>query len=129
MRQKRSGMSLVETILAFFLMTMVILAVINLFPSSLMANRRSELSLQANSLADQVLEKARAGGFSKLVRGKAAPVTVKIDSVSYTQVFEVGEVPDQDFDSLRSLKVRITWMAAGHPEELVREVWVCNVRS
>ncbi len=129
MRQKRSGMSLVETIFAFFLMTIVILAVINLFPSSLLANRRSELSLQANALADQVLEKARAGGFSKMVRGQAAPVTVQIDSVPYTQVFEVSDVPGQDFNSLRSLKVRITWTAAGHPEELVREVWVCNVRS
>ncbi|MFN8612626.1 MAG: hypothetical protein U0931_34120 [Vulcanimicrobiota bacterium] len=129
MNRRRAGMSLVETIFAFFLMTMVILAVINLFPSSLMANRRSELSLQANALADQVLEKARASGFTQLTRGKRPPVTVEVESVSYTQVFEVNEVPGQDFNSLRSLKVRVTWSVAGHPQELVREVWVCNVRS
>ncbi|MBS2039744.1 type II secretion system protein [bacterium] len=122
-------MSLVETIFAFFIMTLVILAVINLFPSSLMANRRSELSLQANALADRVLEEARAGGFSQLTAGVRPPVTVQVDSVAYTQVFQVGQVPGQDFNSLRSLKVRITWSVAGHPQELVREVWVCNVRS
>lgn len=129
MNRRRLGMSLVETIFAFFLMTLVILAVINLFPSSLMANRRSELSLQANALADQALEKARASGFMSLTQGVRPAEVVKVDSVSYTRIFQVSPVPGQDFNSLRSLKVRVRWTVAGHPQELVREVWVCNVRS
>lgn len=129
MNRRPLGMSLVETIFAFFLMTLVILAVINLFPSSLMANRRSELSLQANALADQALEKARAGGFTSLTQGVRPAEVVKVDSVSYTRIFQVSPVPGQDFNALRSLKVRVRWTVAGHPQELVREVWVCNVRS
>ena len=125
----RRGFTLTETILSFFLMTFVTLVVINLFPGNLRAGWRAELSLQAQSVADEALEQARAGGFSKLAKGKQAPVESMRNGTRYIRVLEISEVAGQSFSQLNILKVRVTWQFSARPSELVREVWVSNVRS
>jgi len=126
---RRRGYSLAETILSFFLMTFALLVVVNLFPGNLRASRNSELSLQAQSVADEALEQARAGGFSRLAKGKQAPVESFRNGTKYVRVLEVAEVAGQNFANLKSLKIRVTWQFSSRPLELVREVWVSNVRS
>ena len=130
MRSKvRRGFTLSETIVSFFLMTFAVLAVINLFPGNLRMARRSELSLQAQSVADEALEQARASGFSKLTPGAQAPVEIVRNGVKYQRVLEVSAVAGQDLANLKSLKVRVSWQFSGRPGQLIREVWVSNVRS
>lgn len=125
----RRGFTLTETIVSFFLVTFAVLAVVNLFPGNLRATRRAELSLQAQSVADEALEQARAGGFSKLTPGTQAPVESVCNGVKYVRVLEVSAVAGQDLANLKSLKVRVSWVFSGRPGQLVREVWVSNVRS
>lgn len=123
------GLTLVESIVSFFLITFVILSLLNLFPGAMMANRRSELRLLAQSRADQVLETARAGGFVNLKLGGAAPLEVVLEGTTFSSQLEVLEVPGHAPDSLKSLRVTVNWKAGGKPQQLVREVWMSNVRS
>lgn len=125
----RRGLTLVESIVSFFLITFVILSLLNLFPGAMMANRRSELSLLAQSRADQVLETARSGGFVNLKLGSGTPEEVTLEGTAFSSRLEVLEVPGHTPDSLKSLRVTVEWKAGGKPQKLVREVWVSNVRS
>lgn len=125
----RLGMSMVETIASFLLLTLIVLGVLNLFPGALLANRRSELALQAETAADQVLESTRAQGFASLKLGKSPQEKLVINGYDYLTQLEVAKVSGKDPVSIRSLKVTVNWTVAGRQHTLLREVWVSSVHS
>jgi len=125
----RRGLSLVETIVSFLLLTLLLLGVLNLFPGALWANRRAELTLQAHNVADQVLEEARSQGFEQLQLGQRPVQTFQVNRTSYQAQLEVAAVAGKNPQFLRTLRVRVSWTVGGRQQELRREVWVSNVRS
>ncbi|HEY4002564.1 MAG TPA: prepilin-type N-terminal cleavage/methylation domain-containing protein [Candidatus Xenobia bacterium] len=70
-RVARRGFSLVEVIFAASLLSLVMLMMFNLYPTSLLTIRQAEHRLQANSLAQAVLESYRAGPFASTYGGTA----------------------------------------------------------
>jgi len=62
----RRGFSLIETIFAASILSIVIMVLFNLYPSSLLAVRRAEHRLEATTLAQSILESKRAMPFSQL---------------------------------------------------------------
>ena len=126
---RRRGLSLVETIMSFFLITFVVLCLINIFPGAMAANRRSELSVLAQSRAEQILEETRSQGFAKLKTGLSAPVEVELEGVPFTSQLEVLEVPGHPAETLKAVRVTLKWTACDKPQQLTREVWVANVHS
>lgn len=62
----RRGFSLIETIFAASILSIVLMVLFNLYPSSLLAVRRAEHRLEATTLAQSILESKRAMPFSQL---------------------------------------------------------------
>lgn len=62
----RRGFSLIETIFAASILSIVLMVLFNLYPSSLLAVRRAEHRLEATTLAQSILEAKRALPFSQL---------------------------------------------------------------
>ncbi|MHB2019229.1 MAG: type IV pilus modification PilV family protein [Candidatus Xenobia bacterium] len=63
---RRQGFSLIEVIFAASLLSLVMLMMFNLYPSSLLTIRQAEHRLEATALAQSILEQYRAGPFSTL---------------------------------------------------------------
>lgn len=125
----RRGLSLVESIVSLLLLTLMLLGLLNLFPGALWANRQAELALQAQNVADRVLEEARSQGFEQLATGKLPAQTIEVNGSSYQAQLEVSAVAGKEVKYLKALRVRVTWTVRGRQQELRREVWVSNVRS
>lgn len=62
----RRGLSLIETILAASILSLVIMILFNLYPATMVAVRRAEHRLQASGWAQSLLEDARGMPFSSL---------------------------------------------------------------
>ena len=125
----RGGFSLVESIVSFLLLSLMLLGLLILFPGELWANRQAELALQAQNVADRLLEEARSQGFEQLETGRRPLQTMQVNGSSYQAQLEVAAVAGKEVKYLRSLRVRVTWTVRGRTQELRREVWVSNVRS
>lgn len=71
--QPGRGFSLVEVIFAASLLSLVMLMMFNLYPSSLLTIRQAEHRLQATAKAQAILEQDRAGSFTVLQSATASP--------------------------------------------------------
>lgn len=94
MRQRR-GFTLIETIFATFIISVVIVAIFDLFPSSMVAIKRSEMQIEANDIAQSVLEDMRAVPFDSLT--PYSP-TLYYPSTSASVALRLARPPYEDLD-------------------------------
>ncbi len=128
----RRGLSLIEAIVAMFILLLVLIFVSNLFPSALTAVRVAGQKSQADALAGGLLAEWQARPFSELAVG--APVTrppqdgfgTRFDS--QIEFFPVTE-PKIRAERMRKLRATVTWTDRGRTYQLVREVWRTDVRK
>lgn len=117
----RQGLSLPEAILSFFIVTLILILILNLFPTALGSVRAAGQRMQAESLADSLIARYRECPFEQLALG---PPLVLPDQPGRGTVFhptvEFGIVKDELAlpELVRSIRVTVRW--EGH--QITREV-------
>lgn len=117
----RRGLSLVETIVIAGLISTVFLLVMGLLPSFKLANRRASLELQASTITQSALERARATRFDDLV---TATETFNIDQVNYTQTTTVVSSPS---GLTKTITVDLSWDWNNKTFTVSRQGMICRV--
>lgn len=116
---KRRGLSLAETVLATTLAGMMLVLIINLFPSSMATVRKAELRLRAATLADSLLEQKSVLPFSKLPVG----LSQETEEKPFHLTFTVVKVDAENDSYLRELRVKVQWEDRGVKLELTRKLY------
>lgn len=126
----RKGFSLIETVLATFVLSLITMAVFNIFPSSVMAIKRGEMELEADSLAQQQLEEYRARSFDSLALGNA-PLTspVTLSGTAFQVSTRVAAVPGSNVDHLKAVVVTVDWTHSARSHTITREAWIVSVEN
>lgn len=123
------GFTLAETVLGFGLLSLVIILVLNLFPSSMATVRTAEQRYQAETLASSILEEKSALPFAQLPVAPEIDLGRQIyDQIPYQIYFQVSNA-DGDPAYLRSLRVRVEWDYKTHHRQVLREVLVHKLPS
>ncbi|MBI3926022.1 MAG: type II secretion system protein [Armatimonadetes bacterium] len=148
MRTER-GFTLIETIFATFIFSMVIIALFNIYPTAAVAVKRSEGQIQANAIAQSCLEEMRAMSFDSLTTRTwtppaQAPFTAQtLDGITYTPTCEVLHPNDLPYNLaaatdpssnpanepryMKILRVSVSWEFQSKVRTTVCETWVHNV--
>lgn len=123
---ERRGLSLLETIVSGFILSLIVIFMVSLFPSSMIAIQKSESKLEADALASTLIEEVRYQPFDSMAA--LPPGAVKRGKTNLTYSTEVEEIPGSDPRYLKVVRVTVDWEERGEPRQLVREVWVHAVR-
>ena len=120
----KRAFSLAETALSLTLIGLLLLFVLNLFPSALVAQKTAEHRLTASSLARSLLEEQMDQAFGQLPVGLERTLPpVSSGGVEYQPRFTVTASPQADPKYLRVLRLEVRWEFRGQTRLVVREVW------
>lgn len=132
MRSAR-GLTLTETILSTFLVSLVMMAIFQLIPGSALAIQRAECKLQANVLLDAALDSQLAKGFQAQVEQQTYGDLVLPDhvnrTITYHTTLSVFEVSGHSPARLRGVRCTVEWNFGEQDFRLVREAWLSAVRG
>lgn len=121
--KNRAAFTLAETAVSFALLGLLVLFLINLFPSALMAQRVTEQRLQAGSLARSLLEQQLDQPFAELPVGLARDLqSTEMAGIAYHPRLVVTALPDSDPRYLRLLQLTVWWEWRGQRREVVRQL-------
>ena len=123
-------MSLAETILASCILGLVVLAIFNLLPGSLLAMRQAEHQIRAQQLAQELLEKTRERPFEELLVGRPTPQPLPEDAagVTFTPALEIYQIPATDPDLIKRIRVTVDWRFRGMTRQVSQETYRVYVR-
>lgn len=126
------GVTLAESVLAIFLLALTVVLVLNLYTRSMATLRVSAQKIQADALAQSILEDYMAVRFADL---KVAPPLVLPKVPGKGTEFEpTVEILDMTYPTgvdptmIKRIKVTIRWQDRGMERVLVRELARANVR-
>lgn len=123
------GFSLAETVLGFALVSLVVILVINLVPSSMATVRSAEQRYRAETLAGSILEQKSSLPFAQLPIGPEQDLGRQIyDQVPYQLYFQVSS-SDGDPIYLRALRVRVAWSVKNRDRQISRELLIHHLPS
>lgn len=120
----RRAFGLNETILSMALVGLLLVFVLNLFPSALAAQRGADQRLMAATLARSLLEQQLDRPFKDLPVGLRQELEpVEKGSVVYHIRLEVEAASGVDPGYLRILRLSVRWTHQGVEREVKRELW------
>lgn len=125
---RRRAFTLAEVILSTLILSLVMMTVFNLFPSSALAVKKAEQRMTADALAQAGLEECRAAPFSALVLGTYDVGNVTCGGTTFQrarEIFQPGGSPDTKY--LKGVRLRVTWTEQNRPMEMQAETWIVNV--
>lgn len=129
-RTVRRGLSLMEIIVSMFVLGMVMIALFNLYPTSVLAVRRAEQQILANSVARSIVDRSLAGPYSALEVDTTTDLPAEVrEGTTFTPTVAVFDVPGQDVNLIKRLRVTVTWEERGVQKEVVHEVLVTSLRD
>lgn len=125
----RRGFTLIETIFASVLFGMVLLFVVNIYPSSMVAVRRGETQIVADNFAQTILEDLRSRSFPNVsVTSPPAYAAMEHYGVEYTPVLEVSYSPDPAEENfLKRARLTVRWRFQNRDLEVVHSMYLHNV--
>ncbi len=119
----RKGFTLAEIAVSLGIVSLLLLFVLNLFPSALVAQKGAEERLQAGSLARSLLEQQLDVPFGQLPVGlRRSLPAVNRDGVLYQVQLQVDASQGVDARFLRVLRVMVRWQSRGQQRSLQREL-------
>lgn len=124
---RRRGFSVLESVVAICLLALVMVCLFTLYPVTGLSVTESRQSLEAQSLADSMLEQLQAESFSSVALGVSDWSPVTRNGVEYSRHLEVFPVQGRDPDFLRAVEVRVSWKSATRSRQIVREQWLSSV--
>ena len=135
---KLAGLTLAETLVSLCLLSMLMVAVLNLFPTSMMIVRGTRTAWLARLAAQNEIEKAAARPFAKLATSSGGPTTISDGPVTLTDGtivalrLTVSEVPGHYTSDSRPLLKRIacdvTWQGRAVQRTIHQELDVHSLR-
>ena len=105
----RSGVQLVELIVAMAILAVIFLFVLNLLPLSQLAVHTTNEQLSAETLAHSVLEELRGGGIGTLAVGETRLEPTQIGNTEFERRYVVSDVPNADSELVKMVMVTIQW--------------------
>lgn len=121
------GVSATEVIFSLFLLTILVVLVMNLLPASMLGVRQSQQKLQAEEIAQSTLDAQMVRPFPELTLGTQALQSVKLDNRVYELNMTVANHETEPSDRLRKIIITVSWNHRGHRKELKREMWRADV--
>lgn len=122
---RRRGLSLLETVLSFCIVALMVVMIFSLYPAAMSTVRLSGQKLQADALADSLLEQYQAAPFDSLAPG-SEPSLPPVDGqgTRFQPVVQFEEVSDPEVDAglLRRIRVSVSWTEHGMTRARIREV-------
>lgn len=126
---RHKGFTLIETIYSTLLLSFIVITICNLYPSSFVAIKRGEGTLQADALAQNILEEVRSRPFPNLTTG---PVTgfgpVVYGNTEYTPTVNLSTVPQASDKFVLACNVSVTWKLQNQIKSVHHANYICNVR-
>lgn len=122
------GLSLLETVLSVFILSLVVLLLFELLPTSLLAVRRAEQRQLAGHLAASLIAERMATPFQSLPLGIEPLDPIVSEGIEFTPTIEVFRLPDYEPEKLKGVRVTVTWRERGKSWTVQREVLVSGVR-
>ena len=124
--KRERGFSLMEIVVSLALLGLIVGLVINIFPSSIVASHSASEQMEAENLAQSLIEETRASGFSSLTE-----ITEDMPSPDpkYQLQREVFVPPGTDAEQTVAVRITVRWESKKRQRELVREIWLSSVRS
>lgn len=117
----RRGFSLAETAVALAVLGLILLFVLNLFPSAMVARLSAEQRVTAQSLARSALEQQLEVPFQQLRSGPLP--AVERDGVRYDLSLEVSPSPQARPEYLQVLTLTVQWTARGKVSRVQRQLY------
>lgn len=116
-----------ETVISIFLVSMLMILLLNLYPGSVLAVRQAEQIQRADRLAQSLLADGLARPFGSLVVGTVEPMSAVVASgISFNRQLEVVAV-DGDVNLIKGLRATVSWDDRGRQRRVVHEVWVPKI--
>ena len=125
----RRAIHLIESLVALAVLSLILVAVFTLMPASILAVKKGEVSLRADTLAQSVLERTRAQSYPGLALDSITvdPPLLQ-DGVQYTAHLGIYSVDGVASEREKLLRVEVTGSFRSHPFLVRHEQVVCNVR-
>ena len=123
---------MMESILGSFILWFVVLSIALLFQGSIFVMERASCSVQAETLAEAAIDNLRAKGFKALTVGTNTLPEQTVDGMVYktvVEVFVIADEPTDSQDNLRGIRSTVNWNLRGRNMTMVRESWMCCVKS
>lgn len=114
---------ILEAVLAILLLGVVVGAMFNFLPMSVLTSEHSGHRLQAQALADSSLERLRSRPFTELLPATTTSTT-RICEVDYAVTTEVFSVAGHDPSRVIGLRSLVEWSDRLGPGRVENEVWV-----
>ena len=112
----KAGFTLLETTVSLALVGLILLFVLNLYPSSLFAQHRAEERLTAIRIARSALDEQMIRPFNELPVGMTSELPVRLlDGIEYRCQVEVRKTGQADEKLLRSVRTTVRWRS--HSQE------------
>jgi Tfp pilus assembly protein PilV len=125
MRVRTRGVSIAETLISIFLLSLLIIVVFNMFPTTVLANRQGSERLQAVTVAQTALAEARSRPFSELSIGTTEPLPENsLRGTKYLSQLKILAPDEGDSDRLKVLEVTVTWQARNIKRSISERLWI-----
>jgi hypothetical protein len=117
------AMSLAETSVAASLLCLLLITVLNLFPSALAAVSSSRQHHEANVLAQNVLETFAARPFGGLDLGIQSNTGITVPQ-GFTLVVDVQPVDSYSTEFLKKVTATVTWRFRNTDKQIQQELYL-----
>ncbi len=122
MRARRRGFSLLEIVISLFLLSAVVIMVLNLYPSTLLGMHHNRNRTQAELQASSALAQVRQSTFDDMPIGLDKILSkTKVEGVEYTTRLQVLKATRGDPDRLRVIRITTSW---DDKHQVTRELWI-----
>ncbi|MBI3929145.1 MAG: type II secretion system protein [Armatimonadetes bacterium] len=119
--------TIAETILATFILSIVMMTLFNIFPTSSMAVKKAEVRLRADNLAQSALEEYRSRGFDSLVLDTIDDLgTSEAGGVRYSTTITTSAGTNA---LLKRLVAEVSWEFQGKTEQVRHETWIADIEA
>jgi type II secretory pathway pseudopilin PulG len=126
----KRGVALTELVVSIFILGLVMIALFNLYPTSVLAIKKAEEQLLADNVARSVLERQLAGAFSNLQVDtvRTLPV-VEAENVTFTPEVSVFAIPGREPSLVKRVRVRVFWTTRNEEREVIHETVTSSLRN
>lgn len=123
--KKRRGISIAETLVGIFLVALLLTALFNLFPTTIVANRQGSNRLRAVNLAHSTLSEWRVKPFDQLVVGSTQTLPVEsIGGVNFERKLLIEPAKFGDPKNVKILEVEVKWEAENQVRTITEDLWI-----
>lgn len=127
--RSRRGLTLAETMVSLTLLSLLMVAVLNLFPSSMTTVRMTRTGWLARSAAQNRIEILAAQPFAGLEVGFEEETEVKLSDGSLAKLrTTISAVDDHPEKFLKRLRCEVSWDGRVNRKSAIQEVYVHSLR-